>query len=170
MSGGLSAWLAFLANCARCPAVPFVPVSPVGVRSQSVTIVRGADHRSARPDRPKQFEERTQTEEERARTETRSVVPARETNRGERIATGRTGHRQLARFHRDPTPLARISIRGPLALVRPARLSDGARRSGQGSFVQRETILPASAPGTHITTTFAPAGPVLWRILSGGFT
>jgi hypothetical protein len=39
-----------------------------------------------------------------------------------------------------------------------------------GSFVQRETILFASAPGTHMTTTFAPAGPVLWRILSGGFT
>ena len=39
-----------------------------------------------------------------------------------------------------------------------------------GSRVQRATIRLASAPGTQIATTFAPAAPVLWRTLSGGFT
>ena len=49
-------------------------------------------------------------------------------------------------------------------------LQDDRCRVSYGSFVQREAILFASAPGTHMTRTFAPAGPVLWRILSGGFT
>src|SRR5947208_2677048 len=39
-----------------------------------------------------------------------------------------------------------------------------------GSRVHRATIRLASAPGTQIATTFAPAAPVLWRTLSGGFT
>ena len=40
----------------------------------------------------------------------------------------------------------------------------------QGSFFQRAAIFLASSPGTQMTTTFAPAGPVLWRIVSGGRT
>ncbi len=39
-----------------------------------------------------------------------------------------------------------------------------------GSFVQRAAIFLPSSPGTQMTTTFAPAGPVLWRTLSGGLT
>src|SRR4051794_11686959 len=36
-----------------------------------------------------------------------------------------------------------------------------ALRLRQGSFDRRDTIRFASAPGTQMTTTFAPAGPVL---------
>jgi hypothetical protein len=39
-----------------------------------------------------------------------------------------------------------------------------------GSRVQREAIRFASSPGTQMTTTFAPPGPVLCRTLSGGLT
>src|SRR5580765_3503564 len=45
---------------------------------------------------------------------------------------------------------------------------DGGSR--YGSSFQRDAIFLPSSPGTHTTTTLAPAGPVLWRTESGGFT
>jgi len=41
---------------------------------------------------------------------------------------------------------------------------------GYGSRVQRDATRRPSSPGTHTTTALAPAGPVLWRTLSGGLT
>lgn len=59
----------------------------------------------------------------------------------------------------------------PLEPLRPRVSRPGCDVCGaQGSFVHRAAIFFASSPGTHITMTFAPAAPVLCRILSGGRT
>ena len=81
-------------------------------------------------------------------------------------AFARSGVEQLwtehAHGHHDTLRRSRRNLQGEL-------LCD-VSRFVHGSRVQRDAIFFPSSPGTHTTTTFAPAAPVLWRTLSGGFT
>ena len=63
--------------------------------------------------------------------------------------------------------VAEVGIQRSSAVRRASRR---ARVIDQGSLVQRAAIFFPSSPGTQITTAFAPAGPVLWRTVSGGLT
>src|SRR5689334_16483505 len=62
--------------------------------------------------------------------------------------------------------MVRSILSGPSQPNGPRHTTNG----DYGSFFHRAAIFLPSSPGTQMTTTFAPAGPVLCRTLSGGLT